>query len=59
MSPDEHDPTQDETTATDQSQPTTGIDADPSQNTSPPSNPPVDERAVREGEEKLGGIVNW
>ena len=43
----------------DQSNPETGIDQDPADNTTPPSNPPVDEKAVAEGEEKLEGIVNW
>lgn len=48
-----------ETPRNDQSRPETGIDADPSENTTPRSNPPVDQAAVDEGEEKLGSIVNW
>jgi len=54
-----HDAEQPKTPRDDQSRPETGITQDPSENTTPPSNPPVDERAVAEGEEKLGAIVNW
>ena len=43
----------------DQSRPETGIDVDPSENTTPRSNPPVDRAEVEKGKEKLEGIVNW
>ena len=43
----------------DQSDPASGIDRDPATNTTPRSNPPVDEDAVKKGEEKLDSIVNW
>jgi len=43
----------------DQRRPETGIDQDPSKNTAPPSNPPVEEDALEAGKEKLGRIVNW
>ena len=59
MTPQDDPIEQPETPRNDQSRPETGIDADPSENTTPPSNPPVDEEAVAEGEEKLGSIVNW
>jgi hypothetical protein len=55
----EHDPRLETNEGNDQSDPEGGIDRDPATNTTPRSNPPVDERAVKEGEEKLRGIVNW
>ena len=58
MSQNQPDSTQADPTAGPE-QPGTGIDADPSRNTAPPSNPPVDADAVAQGKEKLESIVNW
>jgi len=59
MTPENQSPEPDEAERNDQSRPETGIDRDPSTNTTPRSNPPVDQEAVDKGKEKLGAIVNW
>ncbi|HEX8104568.1 MAG TPA: hypothetical protein VF533_18265 [Solirubrobacteraceae bacterium] len=59
MSQNPNDPTQDAQVTTDQTQPETGVDQDPSQNTAPPSNPPVDQEALEKGKENLDSVVSW
>lgn len=39
--------------------PETRVHQDPSTNTSPPSNPPIDGEALEKGKEKLNSVVNW
>ncbi len=51
----EHDPKPEET----QAQPETGIDRDPSANTAPPSNPPIDHEALEKGKENINSVVSW
>ena len=55
----ENDPPLETNEGNDQSDPAAGIDRDPATNTTPRSNPHVDEDEVAKGEEKLGGIVSW
>ena len=52
-------PQRSETEGHDESRPETGLSKDPSQNTSPPSNPPIEQDALDAGKEKLERIVNW
>ena len=59
MNQNEHTPEQDATETQGQARPETGIDQDPSQNTSPPSNPETDHEAVEKGKENLNSVVNW
>lgn len=59
MNQNEQDPTTPGTPAEGQARPETGIDQDPSQNTSPPSNPPVDQEALDKGKENINSVVSW
>ena len=59
MSQNQPDPTQPDTDTTGQAQPETGVDQDPSKNTSPPSNPAVDQNALDKGKENLDSVVSW
>lgn len=55
MDDNQHDPKPEPT----QAQPETGIHHDPSTNTAPPSNPPIDEEALEKGKENLNRVVSW
>ena len=55
MDSSEHDPKLEET----QAQPETGIDQEPSKNTAPPSNPPIDQEALDKGKENINSVVSW
>jgi len=58
MAPNEHDPHTGEPTEG-QARPETGVEQDPSKNTTPPSNPPADAEAVEKGKENLDSVVSW
>ncbi len=55
MDHNEHDPKLEES----QARPEAGIDQDPSKNTAPPSNPPIDEEALEKGKENINSVVSW
>ena len=51
--------TEDSTTPAHDDAPDSPEHRNPAENTSPPSNPEVDQEAVEQGKEKLDRIVNW
>jgi len=59
MSLHDEEPQSSEPEPRDQARSETGLSKDPSQNTSPPSNPPIEQDALDAGREKLERIVNW